>query len=234
MIARTVPFLVATCGAIFLGAGAGCDGSIGSNPQGGGGLSGTAGGTGLTGTGGSSTVPPDPNAAGVLALRRLTSREYLATVRDLLGDTTLKLDDVPGESDDLSNNAFPFRQPTAIGARIDAKDEQLTLGGGYDHNFVLNRTGGGLQWAARVFEPSSGRTLNVMTSEPGLQLNTANALDGTITGKSGHVYRARYGLCLETQHFPDSPNQPSFPSTILRPGQTFRSRTEFAFGVRAR
>ena len=124
MIARTVPLLVATCGAIFLGAGAGCDGAIGGNPQGGGGLSGSAGGTGLTGTGGSSTVPPDPNAAGVLPLRRLTSREYLATVRDLLGDTTLKLDDVPGESDDLSNNAFPFRQPTAIGT-LDAANLQV-------------------------------------------------------------------------------------------------------------
>ena len=124
MIGRTVPLLVATCGAIFLSAGAGCDGSIGGNPEGGGGLSGTAGGTGLTGSGGSSTVPPDPNAAGVLPLRRLTSREYLATVRDLLNDTTLKLDDVPGESDDLSNNAFPFRQPTAIGT-LDAANLQV-------------------------------------------------------------------------------------------------------------
>jgi aldose 1-epimerase len=118
-------------------------------------------------------------------------------------------------------------------AQIAADHPQIAIGGGYDHNFVLKRTGTGLEWAARVFEPSSGRTLTVTTTEPGLQLNTANALDGSITGKAGHVYRARYGLCLETQHFPDSPNQPAFPSTVLRPGETFRSRTEFEFGVRA-
>jgi hypothetical protein len=123
MIGRTLPLLAAACCATLLGAA--CDGAIGgTNPQGGGGLSGTAGGTGLTGTGGSSNVPPDPNAAGVLQLRRLTSREYLATVRDLLNDTTLKIDDVPGESDDLSNNAFPFRQPTAIGT-LDAANLQV-------------------------------------------------------------------------------------------------------------
>jgi len=137
-----------------------------------------------------------------------------------------------GELARVAGTPFDFRTPVRLGAQIAAAHPQLTIGGGYDHNFVLNRTGGGLQWAARVFEPSTGRTLTVTTTEPGLQFNTANALDGTITGKSGHVYRARYGLCLETQHFPDSPNQPSFPSTILRPGQTFRSRTEFAFGVR--
>ena len=109
-------------------------------------------------------------------------------------------------------------------------DPQIAIGGGYDHNFVLNADGRRLQWAARVFEPTTGRTLDVTTTEPGLQFYTANALDGTITGKSGHVYRARYGLCLETQHFPDSPNQPAFPSTILRPGEIFRSRTESALG----
>jgi aldose 1-epimerase len=139
-----------------------------------------------------------------------------------------------GELAPVAGTPFDFRTPTKIGSRIADGHSQIVIGGGYDHNFVLNRTGGGLQWAARVFEPTTGRTLTVTTTEPGLQFNTANALDGTITGKSGHVYRARYGLCLETQHFPDSPNQPSFPSTILRPGETFRSRTEFAFGVRAR
>jgi aldose 1-epimerase len=139
-----------------------------------------------------------------------------------------------GELAPVAGTPFDFRTPRRIGAHIADTHPQIVIGGGYDHNFVLNRTGGELQWAARVFEPTTGRTLTVTTTEPGLQFNTANALDGTITGKSGHVYRARYGLCLETQHFPDSPNQPSFPSTMLGPGETFQSRTEFAFGVRAR
>ena len=139
-----------------------------------------------------------------------------------------------GELAPVAKTPFDFRTPMAIGARIADAHPQITIGGGYDHNFVLNRTAGGarLEWAASVFDPSTGRMLTVSTTEPGLQLNTANALDGSITGKAGHVYRARYGLCLETQHFPDSPNQPSFPSTILRPGETFRSRTDFEFGIR--
>jgi len=137
-----------------------------------------------------------------------------------------------GEFAPVAGTPFDFRTPVRIGGHIADDHPQIAIGGGYDHNFVLTRTGGGLLWAARVFEPSTGRTLTVTTTEPGLQLNTANALDGSITGKAGHVYRARYGLCLETQHFPDSPNQPAFPSTILRPGETLRSRTEFEFGVR--
>ena len=141
-----------------------------------------------------------------------------------------------GELARVEGTPFNFREATRIGAHIGDDHPQLTIGGGYDHNFALSRPAGNaaLVWAARVYEPTTGRTLTVSTTEPGLQLNTANALDGTITGKGGHVYRARYGLCLETQHFPDSPNRPSFPSTILRPGETFRSRTEYAFGVRAR
>lgn len=126
---------------------------------------------------------------------------------------------------------FDFRQPTAIGARIDADDPQLRNGRGYDHNWVLNRDAGGVSLAARVVEPTTGRTLDVRTTEPGMQFYAGNFLDGTITGKGGRVYRRRYGFCLETQHFPDSPNQPEFPSTVLRPGETYRSRTEFAFGV---
>ena len=141
-----------------------------------------------------------------------------------------------GELAPVAGTPFDFRAPVRIGAHVANDNPQLTIGGGYDHNFVLNGVRGGpglkTEWAARVYEPSTGRTLTVSTTEPGLQLNTANALDGTITGKVGHVYRARYGLCLETQHFPDSPNQPAFPSTILRPGETFRSRTEFEFGIR--
>ena len=128
---------------------------------------------------------------------------------------------------------FDFRSSTPIGARIDGKDEQLARGRGYDHNFVLNGSPSldHLAHAASVLDPASGRTLDVYTSQPGLQFYSGNFLDGTIHGKSGHVYAHRSGICLETQHFPDSPNQRAFPSTILRPGQTYRSKTVFLFGV---
>jgi galactose mutarotase len=131
----------------------------------------------------------------------------------------------------VAGTPFDFRTATAIGARIGQEDEQLRRGRGYDHNFVLNRADTGLVHAARVVEPTTGRTLDVYTTEPGLQFYSGNFLDGTITGKSGHVYRHRSGFCLETQHFPDSPNEPDFPSTILRPGKEYRSETVFSFGV---
>jgi len=134
----------------------------------------------------------------------------------------------------VDDTPFDFRTPTAIGARIAADDPQLRNGGGYDHNFVLDRADTGLVHAARVVEPTSGRTLDVWTTEPGLQFYSGNFLDGTITGKDGVVYGHRTGFCLETQHFPDSPNQPGFPSTILRPDQEYRSRTVLAFGVEKR
>ena len=139
-----------------------------------------------------------------------------------------------GELAQVEGTPFDFRKPTRIGAHIADNHPQIAIAGGYDHNYVLNRMGGDLEWAARVFEPSTGRTLTVSTTEPGMQFYTGNVLDGSMVGKSGHVYRSRYGLCLETQHFPDSPNQPAFPSTILRPGQTFSSQTVFEFGVRSR
>ena len=104
-------------------------------------------------------------------------------------------------------------------------DQQLQFGRGYDHNFVLDGKGNDPVLAARVTEPASGRVLEVYTTEPGLQFYSGNFLDGTITGKHGHVYKQRYAFCLETQHFPDSPNHPDFPTTILRPGQTYHSRT---------
>lgn len=137
-----------------------------------------------------------------------------------------------GELASVEGTPFDFRTPTAIGKRIDAAHEQIRNGRGYDHNFVLNRTGEGLQLAARVVEPKTGRMLEVRTTEPGVQFYTGNFLDGTITGKGGRVYEHRTGFCLETQHYPDSPNKPQFPSTILRPGQEHRSETVFAFGVR--
>jgi aldose 1-epimerase len=135
-----------------------------------------------------------------------------------------------GELASVEGTAFDFRQPTAIGARIEQDDEQLAHGLGYDHNFVLNRTGEGLQAAARVYDPITGRVLEVATTEPGLQFYSGNFLDGTITGKGGGTYAHRSGFCLETQHFPDSPNQPTFPSTVLRPGEEYRSQTVFTFG----
>ena len=136
-----------------------------------------------------------------------------------------------GELASVAGTPLDFRAATAIGARIEQPDPQLKRGRGYDHNFVLNRTGSGLAHAAHVLEPTNGRTLDIFTTEPGLQFYSGNFLDGTITGKGGHAYQHRSGFCLETQHFPDSPNHLSFPSTILRPGAEYRSRTVFAFGV---
>ena len=136
-----------------------------------------------------------------------------------------------GELRDVEATPFDFRKPATIGARIDDDDEQLVFGHGYDHNFVLRKAGGGLELAARVFEPGSGRVLEVLTTEPGLQFYTGNHLDG-IAGKNGKVYGRRSGFCMETQHFPDSPNQPGFPDTILRPGETFASTTVYRLSVR--
>jgi aldose 1-epimerase len=134
-----------------------------------------------------------------------------------------------GRLEPVDGTPFDFRKPTAVGARIDADNDQIRFGKGYDHNFVLN--GASPHHAARLMDPSSGRTLDVTTTEPGLQFYSGNNLDGSAVGKSGHVYGRRTSLCLETQHFPDSPNHADFPSTILRPGEQFRSRTVFTFGV---
>jgi aldose 1-epimerase len=136
-----------------------------------------------------------------------------------------------GELAGVEETPFDFRQATAIGARIDQKNTQLERGRGYDHNFVLNRSTEGLGLAARVVEPNTGRTLEVLTTEPGVQFYSGNFLDGTIAGKGGVKYPRRGGFCLETQHFPDSPNHPNFPSTVLRPGQTYKTSTVFRFGV---
>ncbi|HYC32034.1 MAG TPA: aldose epimerase family protein, partial [Gemmatimonadales bacterium] len=143
-------------------------------------------------------------------------------------DTTL----IPtGELASVAGTPFDFRAPTAIGARIGQPDPQLGYGRGYDHNFVLSRRAPGLSHAARVLDPATGRTLDISTTEPGLQFYSGNFLDGTITGKARHVYGHRSAIVLETQHFPDSPNQPGFPSTILHPDRKYRSRTVFAFGA---
>jgi aldose 1-epimerase len=134
-----------------------------------------------------------------------------------------------GELQSVEGTPFDFRQPRRVGERIDEKNEQLKLGIGYDHNFVLNREGDGLTLAARAVEPKSGRVLEVLTTQPGVQFYTGNHLTGAVIGKGGVAYGFRTGFCLETQHFPDSPNQPNFPSTELAPGQEFRSSTVFRF-----
>lgn len=139
-----------------------------------------------------------------------------------------------GELAPVEGTPFDFRTPHAIGERIGAEDGQIGFGGGYDHNFVLDRDGAApdsLVLAARVEEPVSGRVMEIRTTEPGIQFYSGNFLDGTLTGKAGHAYEHRNGFCLETQHFPDAPNQPAFPSTILRPGEEYRTRTVFAFSV---
>lgn len=134
----------------------------------------------------------------------------------------------------VAGTPFDFTSPMPIGARIDADHPQIAYGGGYDHNFVLDRSAAGkdsLALAARVVEPQTGRVMTVHTTEPGVQFYTGNFLDGSLTGKDGAVYDRHYGFCLETQHFPDSPNQSNFPSTILQPGETYRSRTIFTFST---
>lgn len=137
-----------------------------------------------------------------------------------------------GELASVAGTPFDFRQATAIGARINQDNPQLKYGQGYDHNWVVSRKGTGLELAARLTDPKSGRTLEISTTEPGIQFYTGNFLDGTIKGKGGHVYGLRSGLCLETQHFPDSPNHKNFPSTELRPGQTYQSMTVFTFSAK--
>jgi len=139
-----------------------------------------------------------------------------------------------GEVKPVAGTPFDFRAPHAIGERIDADDAQLRLGRGYDHNFVLDHPPGELAEAAEVYEPTTGRILRVLTTEPGVQLYTGNFLDGSITGKEGRVYNRRFGLCLETQHFPDSPNHAGFPSTELKPGEGFHSVTVFQFSASTR
>jgi aldose 1-epimerase len=138
-----------------------------------------------------------------------------------------------GEVRSVAGTPFDFTKATAIGARINQDDEQLKFGMGYDQTWILEGHGkADLQLAAEAFEPASGRLLEVLTTQPGVQFYTGNSLDGTARGKGGQLYARRTAFCLETQHFPDSPNHPSFPSTELTPGQTFQSTTIFRFSTR--
>ena len=134
-----------------------------------------------------------------------------------------------GELKPVEGTPFDFRRMTKIGARIDQENEQLKFGKGYDHNYALNAATGGLRMAARVHDPESGRVLEVWTTEPGMQFYSGNFLNGTLKGKGGWVYQKRNGFCMEPQHFPDSPNQPKFPSVVLKPGQTFKSTIIYRF-----
>lgn len=137
-----------------------------------------------------------------------------------------------GELRKVDGTPFDFRKATEIGARIEQSDEQLKLGQGYDHNWVLTRKGSGMELAARLSEPTTGRVMEVTTTEPGIQFYSGNFLDGKLKpGKGGKLYPLRSGLCLETQHFPDSPNKPKFPSTELKPGQTYHTTTIYKFST---
>ena len=139
-----------------------------------------------------------------------------------------------GELRSVEGTPFDFRRPTPIGLRVNHNHEQLTYGHGYDQNFVLNRAdSASLSLAARVSEPKSGRVLELSTTEPGMQLYCGNFLDGSIRGKSNTPYRKNQGFCLETQHFPDAPNQPNFPPTLLKAGAQFHSTTIFKFSAQA-
>jgi aldose 1-epimerase len=137
-----------------------------------------------------------------------------------------------GELKNVQGTPFDFTKPTPIGSRINQDDEQIKLGKGYDHNFILNKTDNSLTLAAKVFEPTYGRVMEVFTTEPGLQFYSGNFLDGTNIGKGGKKYNHRFGFCLEAQHFPDSPNKPDFPSTTLKPGEMYHQITVYKFSVR--
>lgn len=155
-------------------------------------------------------------------------------VMQILADSYIPVDStlIPfGEIAPVEGTPFDFRTPIAIGARINDDNEQLKYGGGYDHCWVINKAETGLNYATKVVEPASGRTLEVFTNEPGIQFYGGNFMNGSDSGKGGKVYAYRGAIALETQHFPDSPNQPTFPSTILNPGEEYYSVCVYKFGV---
>jgi aldose 1-epimerase len=162
--------------------------------------------------------------AGSIHEHRLT----LAASRFLSVDRHL----IPEQAVEVAGTPFDFRQPTAIGARIREGHPQIVAGRGYDHHFVLDRAQAGLQFAARVEDPASGRVMEVHTTEPGVQFYSGNFLDATLLGSGGRTYRQGDALCLETQHHPDAANRADFPSTVLRPGETFTSCTVHRFTTR--
>jgi aldose 1-epimerase len=163
------------------------------------------------------------------------SKNHLNHVVQIAADYITPVDEtlIPtGELMPVKDTAFDFTRPHAIGERIDAPNQQITYGGGYDHNFVVRGKSGTLRPAATVYEPKSGRVMEVLTTEPGVQFYSGNFLDGTITGHGGAKYTKRYGFCLETQHFPDAVNQPNFESVVINPGETYKSTTIYRFSTR--
>lgn len=137
-----------------------------------------------------------------------------------------------GELRNVEGTPMDFRKPAAIGSRINDDYDQLKLGKGYDHNWVLNKKGNELKLAAEAYEPESGRVLDVITTQPGIQFYSGNFLNGSEIGKGNIPYKHRYGFCLETQHFPDSPNKPEFPTVILKPGEKYSSKTIYKFSAK--
>ncbi len=137
-----------------------------------------------------------------------------------------------GQLQPVEGTPFDFRNPMPIGARIDQDDQQLKFGNGYDHNWVINKPLGQMGLMAQVYEPTTGRVMEVLSDEPGLQFYSGNFLDGSNVGKGGHVYNFRNGFCMEPQHFPDSPNHPNFPSVVLKAGQVFKNTIIYKFSTR--
>jgi aldose 1-epimerase len=164
-----------------------------------------------------------------------TKRDILDHELIIYADAIVPVDNtlIPtGELMPVGGTPFDFTKTHVVGDRINAKHEQIELGGGYDHCFVLRENGSDLKHAATLAEPVSGRKVEVYTTEPGMQLYSGNFLKGSIIGKGDVVYHKRFGMCLETEHFPDSPNQPKFPSVVLKPGETYITVTQYAFGVK--
>jgi len=164
------------------------------------------------------------------AKRDILDHEVMIKSKDLVPvDAAL----IPtGEFMPVAGTPFDFNKPMKVGARIDQEHEQLKLGGGYDHCWVLDKSSqDALEWVVKMTEPQSGRVFELATADPGVQFYTGNFLDGSLTGKKGVVYEKRYGLCFEPEFFPDSPNQPDFPSVVLNPGEKYETTTIWRFGV---
>jgi len=165
-----------------------------------------------------------PGGGDILSHEMLVNADHFTPVDDGLIPT--------GEIREVEGTPMDFRTPHAIGTRIEDDDEQLQFGDGYDHNWILNKPDTDPSFAARVFDPTTGRVMEVVTSEPGVQLYSGNFLDGSLTGKEGKAYGRRCALCLETQHFPDSPNRPEFPTTMLRPDDVYETTSIYRFLAR--
>lgn len=152
----------------------------------------------------------------------LNADQYLPVVKGLIPT---------GEFRPVAGTVMDFRQPHPIGARIDDDDQQLKFGLGYDHNWILNKERDSLSLAGTVFEPTSGRLMEIYTTEPGIQFYSGNFMDGSHSGHGGRMYTHRHAICLETQHYPDSPNHDNFPTTVINPGEVYTSTTIYKFGV---